>query len=153
MRHPSDGRVACWGQNDVGQLGSAGEWSAEPIVVPGLENVASVSVGSTEAHAAFVFPSSACAVLAGGSVHCWGSNEGGELGDGTTIARPTPAPVTGLNGAVAVSVGATDVIAHAAHACALLDTGSVACWGSNDLGELGDGTTTSRSVPAEVALF
>ncbi len=65
----------------------------------------------------------ACAVLATGSVDCWGSNLNGELGDGTD-SRSTPVAVSGLSDAVGVS-------AQLGYACAVRSTGGVACWGSN----------------------
>ena len=84
-----------------------------------------------------------CAVLDDGSVSCWGWNDGGQLGDGTTTERNTPAPTSSLGTgrtAVAISSGAF-------HTCAILDNGSVSCWGVNYFGELGDGTTTHRNTP------
>src|SRR5690242_20437263 len=65
-----------------------------------------------------------CQVNEDGTVRCWGDNSFGQLGDGTTISRATPAAVIGINNAVAV-------IAGIAHTCALLASGGVSCWGNN----------------------
>ena len=81
-----------------------------------------------------------CAVFDDGSVRCWGFNGAGRLGDGTTINRLTPVPVTGLTGAVGVDVAFS-------HSCALRSDGTVVCWGENGDGQLGDGTLTDRSAP------
>jgi alpha-tubulin suppressor-like RCC1 family protein len=131
------GGVKCWGLNDNGQLGDGTATNrAAPVWVQGLSSgVASLSSGT----------SSTCAVTDGGGLKCWGSNGGGQLGDGTWISRPTPVGVIGLSsGVVQVTVG------HA-FACALLSGGGVKCWGANGYGNLGDGTTTGRFTPDDVS--
>jgi alpha-tubulin suppressor-like RCC1 family protein len=87
--------------------------------------------------------SAACALGAGGTVQCWGSNTYGALGDGTTVTRTAPVSVRGLRNATAVAVGS-------GHACALLADATVRCWGRNAQGQLGDGTTTQRLAPVAV---
>ena len=74
---------------------------------------------------------------------CWGANDQGQLGTGTTLLSTIPMAVTGLTTATAISLGR-------ASACAVLDEGGVQCWGSNDYGQLGDGTTVDRSTPVDV---
>ena len=98
-----------------------------------------------------------CALLQGGGVDCWGDNEHGQLGDGTSTGPEscfvgafvvpcsmTPVTVSGLTHAIAVS--AADW-----HSCALLQGGGVDCWGDNFYGELGDGTQMSSSTPVAVS--
>jgi len=78
-------------------------------------------------------------------VQCWGRNESGQLGDGTTANRVTPVAVSGLSGATALAVGG-------AHTCALLPTGTAQCWGRNESGRLGDGTSGGfRATPVVVS--
>jgi alpha-tubulin suppressor-like RCC1 family protein len=80
-----------------------------------------------------------CVVTVSGDVQCWGNNESGELGDGTTTASATPVPVKGLPGpAASVSLGI-------ASACALLRSGAVYCWGVGIHGQLGNGTNEKFS--------
>lgn len=132
------GAAKCWGANNYGQLGN-GSTSTTPSVTPlsvvGLESgVASVSAGSAYT----------CAVTASGAAKCWGSNVNGRLGDGGTVDKATPGDVVGLGSGVAsVSTGSL-------HACAVMTSGEVKCWGGNYRGQLGDGSTTRRLTPVEV---
>ena len=109
--------------------------------------VASVSFGATAV--AFVLASIdaggdfSCGINAGGAAFCWGANDNGQLGDGTTTASPQPVAVTG-------SLVFSSITTGRFHSCGLV--GSTAyCWGGNSLGQLGDGTNTNRSAPVPVA--
>src|SRR5258708_28406720 len=79
-----------------------------------------------------------------GTAQAWGSNASGQLGDGTTVGRPTPGPVSGLTTVIAVSAGDS-------HTLALLSDGTVMAWGNNGYGQLGDGTFVSRTTPVPVS--
>ena len=85
-----------------------------------------------------------CAKMSDGSVRCWGNNDDGQLGNGTTSEFAAPAPVVGLS-------AVTDISAGAAHTCALLNDRTVRCWGVNTYGQLGDGTVTPRLTPIVVS--
>ena len=89
--------------------------------------------------------SHSCALTATGTVKCWGSNQYGQLGNGATPGSMSTSPVdvTGVTGAVEVTAGDF-------HSCALIDDGSVRCWGFGGRGELGDGTGVSSSTPVTV---
>jgi hypothetical protein len=88
-----------------------------------------------------------CARASAGGVKCWGNNDSGELGDGTTTDRPTPVDVSGLTSGVAAVTAAKGQD----YTCARTSAGGVKCWGANDFGQLGDGTTRERRVPVDVS--
>lgn len=123
------GEVACWGNNQQGQHGTgASSQQRTAIEVPAFDGATSIAIG----------PSFTCAAV-NGEVRCAGSNVQGTLGDGTLLAREYPAPVVGVTGARSVAAG-TSWTPHGTHACALLQDGSVSCWGGNSSGQLGDRT-------------
>jgi alpha-tubulin suppressor-like RCC1 family protein len=132
----ADTTVQCWGSNARGQLGTGviTVQNVVPSAVAGLTSVANLCAGQAYS----------CARLTNGTVECWGDNEYGQIGDGTTaLATDTPTAVAGLSGAAALSAGGT-------YACAILGDDTVRCWGDNYFGELGDGTTTQRDAPVAV---
>ena len=133
----STGRVQCWGSNRLGELGDGTTTgSRTPVDVAGLTGgVRAIAAGDH----------SACALTSAGGVKCWGVNEYGQPGDGTTASSRLPVDVVGL------ASGVRAIAAGAAHTCALMSTGGVRCWGRNEQAQLGDGTTVSRSTPVEVA--
>ncbi|HVT06896.1 MAG TPA: hypothetical protein VHO67_05545 [Polyangia bacterium] len=133
----TDGTLWCWGFNAFGAVGdgtTTDRFSPTQVTTLGA-TVATVSVGD-------IF---ACAARTDGSVWCWGTNDHGELGDGTTTSHLLPAVVGAL------PPGAGPVAANGRHACARVDSGALYCWGWNGAGELGDGTTTERHVPVAVS--
>lgn len=119
-------RVLCWGANGSGQLGNGAQTDVEltPVEVNGLSgDIVALAAGATHS----------CALMGNGGVRCWGGNSLGQLGDGTVSLRTTPVPVSGLGGK------ATAIAAGYIHTCALLEAGSVECWGVQRTGLLGDG--------------
>ncbi|MGB0152288.1 MAG: putative Ig domain-containing protein, partial [Candidatus Poseidoniaceae archaeon] len=130
----SDGSVRCWGDGTYGKLGHGGSGDRNTPTA-----TASLGVGRTaiDITAGGEFT---CAVLDDGSVVCWGRNDYGQLGDGTLTNRNTPTQTISLGRpAVAIEAGSH----HSA--CALLDNGSVSCWGRNHKGQLGRGYTNSTA--------
>ena len=87
-----------------------------------------------------------CSLLSDGRVRCWGANDRGQLGDGSTVVRPEPVDVTGLPPAPSRAVA---IAAGQAHACAVVAPGgTVYCWGDNSTGELGTAVTAPFSSTA-----
>jgi alpha-tubulin suppressor-like RCC1 family protein len=120
----------CWGSNYYGQLGDGTTIDHANPTPPIWGGVTSLAVGGD-----FV-----CAV-SGGNVVCWGNNHYGQLGESSTVTptRTAPGP--------AVVQGATSVVAGLSHACALLQSGSVKCWGY-------DATTNKgNEAPFDIAPF
>ena len=133
----ANGTLKCWGDNHSGELGNQlSEIRRTPVNVAGLsQQVLAIDADGWQS----------CLLLAGGNVRCWGENEQGQVGDGSTEDRYSPAATVALEGiATAISVGT-------AHSCALLENGDVQCWGANGSGQLGNGTTSYRSSPVTVA--
>jgi alpha-tubulin suppressor-like RCC1 family protein len=131
------GSVRCWGYNDMGQVGSGLLGSSlVPVAVTGI-GAGSTSVALGGSHV--------CAVVAG-AAKCWGDNSMGQSGTGATeTAYSTPQAVSGL------ASGVKQVTGGSWFSCALRTAGTVACWGSDSSGELGDGTYTDTATPVAVA--
>ncbi len=130
------GAVLCWGMGSMGQLGnSASANSSSPVAVTGLgSGIKSIAGGGYHT----------CAITTGGAVKCWGFNNYGELGDGSTSLRNLPVDVPSLTSGVSAITTGEGVT------CALL-SGAAKCWGSNTYGQLGDGTVSVRYSPVAVS--
>lgn len=86
-----------------------------------------------------------CAETNQGGVRCWGANNYGQLGDGTTVDKSAPRYFDILTGSP------NQIVAGWEHTCALLQNGGVRCWGLNSSGELGDGTNVQKNAPTSVS--
>jgi alpha-tubulin suppressor-like RCC1 family protein len=134
-----DGSAWCWGDNTFGQAGNGTSGTGsetKPVAVSGLESV--VGLVSGQFHL--------CAVVAAEGLACWGGNEGGQVGDGTYSDRNKPVFPAGFGTIWYDGVVGTGGL----HTCAMMAGGSLSCWGANDQGQLGDGTTSSKNLPTAV---
>ena len=123
-----DGEVKCWGVNSengvlTGELGDGSGENSRYFVGASVIGVASPKSVSC----AYAF---CCAVL-DGAVKCWGRNEKGQIGDGTTTNALTPVSVPGITAASFARCGR-------AVCCAVLEDATAVCWGNSDWGEIGD---------------
>jgi alpha-tubulin suppressor-like RCC1 family protein len=136
----------CWGYGLYGVLGQSNTTS-----YPLPKKVKTISDGGS-----FVMPDNVkqisaninhtCAISSDNMVYCWGINSSGQIGDNTTTSRYAPTRIYGVSGTVFTQVEA------AYHStCALTDVGQIYCWGYNQHGELGNGTSNNSSVPILVA--
>lgn len=145
----SEGSVKCWGENYHGQLGQGDS------VVRGRDNTTMgdllpfVPLGDFSS----VFVDSGgefnCALDAAGDVKCWGRNEYGQLGLGDNATRGGPFTEDDMGDDLSVvdlgaGVAAEKIALGGMHACAVVDAGSLKCWGRNDKGQLGLSDTQSR---------
>lgn len=130
----TDGSLYMWGDNTSGKLGNGtSDDSNVPIKI--MDNVTSVSLG--DSHSA--------AITTDGSLYMWGENfVYGQLGNNTSIYCST-IPVKIMDNVASVSLGGW-------HSAAITNDGSLYMWGSNIYGQLGNGTTTSSSVPIKIEI-
>ncbi len=131
----TSGTVNCWGGNASGQLGNGTTLTwPNPLPVTGITTATAISAGGYHT----------CALLTGGAAYCWGGNAVGQLGNGTTTNSTTAVPVTGITTAVVIDAGGYQ------HTCTLITGGAAYCWGFNNNGQLGNGTTTNSTTPVTV---
>jgi alpha-tubulin suppressor-like RCC1 family protein len=123
------GGLRCWGSNLMGQYGN-GTYTTDRASPPDfdvLTGVRSVALGQFHL----------CALLETGGLRCWG---GYVLPDGSgTSEQLTPPDSDLLSGVSAVAAGPM-------FTCAVLNTGGLRCWGNDEFGQLGDGTTTTKTI-------
>ena len=119
-------------------LGAGSGSTQSPTQVSGFTNAVAVSAGNSHS----------LVLKSDGSVWSFGSNQYGQLGDGTTTDRTTPVQVTGLTGVIAVAAARYNSYALQTDGAG---GGIVWAWGDNQFGQLGDGSTLTRSTPVRVS--
>ena len=138
----TDNTLRCWGDNTRGQVGdgtrNTQRYTPVEVSVPANKNPVSVSASGTDGN-------HICATMDDGSLYCWGYNNYGQLGKGTNCENGNY--INGCNGnngisspsQVTLPAGRTAeaVATGQHHTCAILDDGTVWCWGSNEYGQLG----------------
>jgi alpha-tubulin suppressor-like RCC1 family protein len=130
------GTVRCWGANDSGQLGQSHTRNLPvPVTVAGIGVAQALAVGHHHA----------CALNTIDEVYCWGHNGSGQLGVGDTDPHLGPQKVIGL------APGIFQLAAGRQHTCALHSDRHISCWGNNQVGQLGNGSSDAAS-PVPVAL-
>jgi alpha-tubulin suppressor-like RCC1 family protein len=125
-----DTTVVCWGRNQQGQLGigDTGPGLSTPVIVPGLSDVAHISLGLDHT----------CALTHAGALFCWGWNRYGQVGTwnaGENAFVPQPQQIANISDIVQVTTGDN-------HTCVLQRNSQVRCWGDNYSGQLGIGEST-----------
>lgn len=144
----------CWGNNHQGELGIGSFTSkniptavlmggSSAIPVGTLFNQVSVAVAGDN-----YGDSSVCAISSSKQTYCWGDNKYGQLGNGTNITSNVAVAVSA--GQIPVGVKLIKVSNAGDHACGVGTDGKAYCWGRNTSGQLGNGNTTSSSLPVAV---
>jgi len=147
-----DGTAQCWGYNHFGSLGGGQDNVSRnqltPIEVSGISNATSITTSSGYS----------CTLLSAGTIKCWGQDYSGQLGSGsrntTTFTWPgstsqqtdyfsrVPVQVTGISNATAISAAT----GWGRHTCAIVDGGSIKCWGADYNGQLGSGSRNTQTI-------
>lgn len=128
------GSAYCWGYNGEGQLGNGSTSVTNPMPVAVAGGLAFQSLSVSKVNGV------SCGLATSGKAYCWGRNDEGELGDGTTTDRATPTPVAGGLSFMSLAVGT-------GHVCGIATDGTAYCWGSTTLGAFGDGSVGRRLTP------
>ena len=149
----ADGTVAAWGANTVGELGDnhGGNYNSQSPVPVGVNTNSGVSAlqGKTVVAIAAGW-SHSLALCADGTVAAWGNNNYGQVGDNTKTNRLAPVAVDTSTNSALYGKTVVAIAAGSFHNLALCSDGSLAAWGYNSSGQLGDNTTTNRLVPVAV---
>ncbi len=132
----------CWGRNDNGQAGIG--TSASPVLKPTI-TVEPGLVDNTRLIASEINGLFGTCAYNGTNIYCWGANINGQIGNGTTGGIMYSPTAVNMSGVLAGKV-ITQMVYGYQHVC-VLASGGIYCWGMNSKGQLGDGTTTTRSVP------
>lgn len=122
------GRAYCWGNNIRGMVGNGSTGNRDaPALVTTAQTFTSITAGGEHA----------CGLATGGLAYCWGADSVGQLGDARQVHSTTPIPVSGGGGTAVFA----SISAGFRHTCAVTAAGTAFCWGNNDRGQLGAGTS------------
>jgi len=136
----ADNAVYCWGTGALGDSTMTESHTPVQVAASGTAPLRFTAVTARRLHS--------CGLTTDGAVYCWGSNNLGELGDGSTTGSNTPVQVAGSG---AAPLAFTSLSGGDLHTCGVTTVGAVYCWGFNGNGQLGDSTTSNRTRPVHVA--
>lgn len=144
-------QIKCWGSNTYGQLGLGDTDNRGAAPDQMGDFLPTIDLGNPSRSVLQVTKSSVhtCALSDNGRVKCWGRNDDGQLGLGDTTYRGIVSDQMGINlPAVDLGAGRTavQITVGGAHSCALLDDGTIKCWGDNFHGQLGTGDEINHGI-------
>jgi len=135
------GTAYCWGANNRAQLGrGTQDFQSHPLPEPVTGSLAFATLSASPGD-------HVCGLTAAGAAHCWGANSSGALGDGSNVNSRQPLAVAGGLSFTRIVVGGYE---DGAHTCGLTSAGAAYCWGDNQVGAVGDGSTSVRRTPVAV---
>ncbi|MCB9092196.1 MAG: hypothetical protein H6620_06515, partial [Halobacteriovoraceae bacterium] len=141
----------CWGDDSQGQLGNGSGLTSQQNM-PSLIDLTNLSLGESFISLSLGH-SHACGMTTHGNAYCWGYDFDGQLGDdASTTNQDKPTIVDLTNVATYSGTGArlTSIYAYSSHTCGIATDGKGYCWGYNNSGQLGDGTSVSKGIPSLV---
>ena len=146
----NDDWVYCWADNTDGGLGTGDDYVAEWMSAPMPIANGDIPTGATikSLHASST-GNSICVIATNDWAYCWGGNDTGQLGDGTTTKRNKPTAI--IRGAIPVGATIKSVAISEVHACAIASDDRTYCWGENESGQLGNNSTTNSNSPVAVS--
>ncbi|MFO1243528.1 MAG: hypothetical protein U1E36_10105 [Rickettsiales bacterium] len=143
-----DGKLYCWGRNDVGQVGNGTSGNSCYPSASGNCEVPDQITAFDDWQTVDADYLHTCAIRDNGKLYCWGDNSHGGLGRGNTTDSTVPVLIDGQSHDITDWV---QVSVDGDATCALRRNGEAYCWGFNDAGQTGDGTTTERRWPTKVS--
>jgi alpha-tubulin suppressor-like RCC1 family protein len=139
------GAAYCWGNNEYGELGNSSTKNSNiPIEVSVPKDESSIIFNSIS-----TFEQHTCGLSTSGKAYCWGANEYGQLGNGSTTNSSVPIAVASSANGETLTFSSIDAGLY--HTCGLTIMKKAYCWGLNDSGELGNNTTKNSSIPVPVS--
>ena len=141
----SDDNAYCWGENMKGQLGNN---STANSSVPVKVDTSGVLAGKTIKQISTGHYHT-CAVASDDKMYCWGENNNGELGNGSTVDSRVPVAVN-MTGVLVGKTIKQISTGPSYHTCVIASDNKIYCWGSNNYGQLGNNSTANSGVPVAV---
>ena len=150
----TDGKGYCWGLNVFGDLGQGSiveSVVATPTVVAGGLTFSQIATSGT-----IVGYPNTCGLTTSGAAYCWGINQKGQLGDpsanpgGCDTSPGGPGPCASTPVAIPGGLSFATITVGGRHVCGATTGGAIYCWGANNLGQLGNGTTGDSPHPTAV---
>ena len=130
----------CWGSGSNGRLGRGGIASSSiPVAVAGSMQYSVLKAGATLS----------CGITTAAETYCWGYNNNGQLGNGGIATSQLPVVVS--QGQRAANQAFIEISPSSTHTCGITADRKAYCWGANNIGQLGNGTTAASDVPALVS--
>ncbi|MEY4615249.1 MAG: hypothetical protein RJB66_209 [Pseudomonadota bacterium] len=130
--------LKCWGGNTYGELGDdTNNNKSAPTTIDSGTFYSQVVTGHNYT----------CGITNSGALKCWGRNENGELGNNPSLSSKIPTVIDSNTLYAKIAVGGTNNTPTPKHTCGITTGGALKCWGSNNKGQLGDGTVESKSTP------